>query len=120
MSSGYRDLTWAMRGHKRFKEGSWRLAVANGVDPLTGRRRTIYETVRAPGNRAGAKVADARLAELIAAVESGRYPEVRVKSGHGPSVDRTVNPHHFAGRGLYVIDLPPKNDPSPRCDSPSN
>jgi integrase len=75
-----------MRGHKRFKEGAWRLAVANGFDPLTGRRRTIYETVPAANNRAGAKLADARLAELIAAVESGRYPDARDTPGRGPSV----------------------------------
>jgi integrase len=75
-----------MRGHKRFKEGAWRLAVANGFDPLTGRRRTIYETVPGPNNRAGAKLADARLAELIAAVESGRYPDQPDTPGRGPSV----------------------------------
>lgn len=34
----------------------------------------MYEIVQAPANRAGAKAADARLAELIAAVESGRDP----------------------------------------------
>jgi integrase len=75
-----------MRGHKRFKEGAWRLAVANGFDPLTGRRRTIYESVSGANNRAGAKLADARLAELIVAVESGRYPERRDVAARGPSV----------------------------------
>jgi hypothetical protein len=75
-----------VRGHKRYKDGAWRLVVANGVDPVTGRRRTIYETVRGPNNRAGAKLADARLAELIAAVESGRYPEERADPRRGPSV----------------------------------
>lgn len=35
----------------------------------------MNETVHAPNNRAGAKAADARLAELIAAVENGRVPE---------------------------------------------
>jgi glutathione S-transferase len=75
-----------MRGHKRFKEGAWRLAVANGFDPLTGRRRTIYESVSGANNRAGAKLADARLAELIVAVESGRYTERRDVAGRGPSV----------------------------------
>ena len=64
-----------MRGHKRFRSGAWRLVVAAGLDPATGRRRSLYETVNAPNNRAGAKLADARLAELIAAVESGRAPE---------------------------------------------
>ncbi len=64
-----------MFGHKRYRDGAWRLVVAAGVDPGSGRRRGVYETVRAPDNRAGAKLADARLAELIAAVESGREPE---------------------------------------------
>jgi integrase len=62
------------------------LAVANGTDPVTGRRSTVYETVRSPNNRAGAKLADARLAELIAAVESGRYPDRREAPRRGPSV----------------------------------
>ncbi|MDA8379719.1 MAG: site-specific integrase [Actinomycetota bacterium] len=75
-----------MRGHKRFRAGAWRLVVANGVDPLTGRRRSIYETVRGSDNRAGAKLADARLAELIAAVESGRVPEPHEETRRGPSV----------------------------------
>ena len=61
-----------MRGHKRYRAGAWRLVVAAGRDPLTGRRVGVYETVHATNNRAGAKAADARLAELIAAVESGR------------------------------------------------
>ncbi|HYA45027.1 MAG TPA: site-specific integrase [Acidimicrobiales bacterium] len=60
-----------MRGHKRFRNGAWRLVVAAPNDPLTGRRRNIYETVHEPDNRAGAKLADARLAELIVAVSSG-------------------------------------------------
>jgi hypothetical protein len=65
----------AARGHKRFRSGAWRLVVAVDLDPVTGRRRSLYETVNAPDSRAGAKLADARLAELIAAVESGRAPE---------------------------------------------
>ncbi len=40
-----------------------------GVDPDTGRKRYLFETVRSPNNRAGAKAADAHLAQLIAAVE---------------------------------------------------
>lgn len=63
-----------MRGHKRFRDGAWRLVVFAGWDPATGNRRNLYETVRAADNRAGAKAADARLAELIAAVEAGRVP----------------------------------------------
>lgn len=87
-----------MRGHKRFKEGSWRLAVANGFDPVTGRRRTLYETVPAANTRAGAKLADARLAELIVAVESGRYPEQREKPGGGPSVAEVASAWQEANR----------------------
>ncbi|MGH3628105.1 MAG: tyrosine-type recombinase/integrase [Sciscionella sp.] len=64
-----------MRGHKRFRAGAWRLVVAAGRDPVTGRRLSIYESVQAPNNRAGAKRADARLAELIAGVEAGDAPE---------------------------------------------
>jgi integrase len=51
------------------------LVVAAGLDPDTGRRRSVFETVHAPDNRAGAKLADARVAELIAAVESGQDPK---------------------------------------------
>ncbi len=87
-----------MRGHKRFKEGSWRLVVANGFDPVTGGRRTINETVRAPKNRAGAKLADARLAELISAVESGRYLDHQEKPGHGPTVGEIAQAWQEANR----------------------
>jgi integrase len=66
-----------MKGHKRYRSGAWRLVVAAGTDPVTGRRRSIYETVAAPNNRAGAKLADARLAELVVAVESGQDAEPR-------------------------------------------
>jgi hypothetical protein len=64
-----------MKGHKRYRSGAWRLVVHTGVGPATGRRRSIHETVHGPENRAGAKAANARLAELIAAVESGREIE---------------------------------------------
>ena len=87
-----------MRGHKRFKEGSWRLVVANGFDPVTGRRRTINETLRPPKNRAGAKLADARLAELISAVESGRYLDHQEKPGHGPTVGEIAQAWQEANR----------------------
>lgn len=69
-----------MKGHKRYRSGAWRLVVASGREPLAGKRQNIYETVHAPNNRAGAKAADARLAELIAAVESGRQVERRPAS----------------------------------------
>jgi integrase len=45
----------------------------------------VYETVQAPNNRAGAKLADARLAEVIAEVESGQEPE-RLGRQKGPTV----------------------------------
>ena len=63
--------SWRMKGHKRCRSGAWRLVVAAGTDPVTGTRRSICETVSAPNNRAGAELADARLAELVVAVESG-------------------------------------------------
>ena len=63
-----------MRGSKRYRSGAWRLVVFTGWDPATGKRRNLYETVHGPENRVGAKAADARLAELIAAVESGATP----------------------------------------------
>jgi integrase len=66
-----------MKGHKRYRSGAWRLAVFAGIDPDTGRQRYLHETVHAPNNRAGAKAADARLAQLIVAVEEGRAPAAR-------------------------------------------
>jgi integrase len=66
-----------MKGHKRFRSGAWRLAVFAGVDPDTRRQRYVHETLRAPHTRAGARKADARLAELIVAVEEGRVPVAR-------------------------------------------
>jgi integrase len=66
-----------MKGHKRYRSGAWRLAVFAGIDTDTGRQRYLYETVHAPNNRAGAKAADARLAQLIVAVEEGRAPAAR-------------------------------------------
>jgi integrase len=64
-----------MKGHRRWRSGAWRLAVFAGIDLNTGKQRYVHETVHAPNSRAGAKAADARLAELITAVESGRTPE---------------------------------------------
>ena len=61
-----------MRGHKRYRSGAWRLVVFAGFDEETGRRVDVHETVPGLDNRAGAKAADARLAEIIAAVESGK------------------------------------------------
>lgn len=53
------------------------MAVFAGTDPQTGRQRYVNETVHSTNNRAGAKAADARLAELIADVENGRLPDRR-------------------------------------------
>lgn len=77
-----------MKGHKRFRDGAWRLTVPAPNDPLTGRRRNVYETVHAPNNRAGAKLADARIAELIVAIGSGQLPAPLAEqpSRHGPTV----------------------------------
>jgi integrase len=60
-----------MRGHKRFKDGSWRLIVDAGKDPMTGSRRQIFRAVRAPNTRAGAQAADVALARLVVEVTSG-------------------------------------------------
>ena len=60
-----------MRGHKRFKDGAWRLVVDAGKDPITGKRRQVNRTVRAPNTRAGAQAADVELARLIVEVTSG-------------------------------------------------
>jgi len=63
-----------MKGTKRSRSGAWRRKVFAGWDPGTGKRVDLYETVKAPNNRAGAKAADTRLAEMVAAVESGERP----------------------------------------------
>jgi hypothetical protein len=60
-----------MRGHKRFKDGAWRLTVEASKDPITGKRRAVNRTVRAPNTRAGAQAADVELARLIIEVTSG-------------------------------------------------
>jgi integrase len=58
-----------------------------GIDPETGRKRYVYETVRAPDTRYGAKKADARLAELIVAVEGGRAPSSRAPRANVVTMD---------------------------------
>ena len=75
----------AMKGTKRFRSGAWRLKVFAGWDPATGKRIDLYETVKAPNNRAGAKAADARLAEMVAAVESGERPSPKSPARARPS-----------------------------------
>lgn len=66
-----------MKGNKRWRAGAWRLAVFTGFDPETGKRVDVYATVKAPNNRAGAKLADAKLAEMISAVEAGQLGAAR-------------------------------------------
>lgn len=61
-----------MGGHKRFRVGAWRLTVEGPKDPITGGRRQVHRTVRAPNTKAGEKVADLELAKLIVEVESQR------------------------------------------------
>jgi len=78
-----------VRGHKRYRDGAWRLVVPAPNHPLTGRRRNIYETVHAPNNRASASAADTRLV-------------VAVSSGQGLMSDRRDRPR---GRGPNVADL---------------
>jgi hypothetical protein len=87
-----------MKGNKRYRNGAWRLTVAAGSDPLTGRRRTVYRTVQAPDNRAGAKAADAELASLIVAVESGRHPEEEEAPTRGPTVAELARAWQEANR----------------------
>src|SRR4029453_6037049 len=78
----------AMRGHKRFKDGSWRLIVDAGKDPMTGKRRQIFRTVRAPNTRAGphppagGNLADVELARLVVEVTSGEVsPSAHITVG---------------------------------------
>jgi integrase len=68
-------------GHKRFKDGAWRLVVEAGKDPITGKRRQINRTVREPNTRAGETVADVELAKLIVEVSSGTAPSSQVTVG---------------------------------------
>jgi hypothetical protein len=70
-----------MRGHKRFKDGAWRLIVEAGKDPMTGKRRQVFRTVRAPNTRAGEAAADVELAMLIVEVSTGGAPCSHVTVG---------------------------------------
>jgi hypothetical protein len=65
-------LAVAAGSHKRFKDGAWRLTIEGRTDPITGRRKQVHRTDRAPGNRAGAKAADLELAKLVVEVDSRR------------------------------------------------
>ena len=72
-----------MKGHKRWRAAAWRVTVFTGFDPATGKRVDAHATVRAPNNRAGAKLADAKLAEMIAAVEGGQLGAARSAPSSG-------------------------------------
>lgn len=61
-----------MRGHLRFKAGAWRLTVDAEPDPVTGKRRQLNRTVRAPNTRAGRKQAETELARFVTEVAAGR------------------------------------------------
>ena len=61
-----------MAGHKRFKDGAWRLIVEGPGDPVTGRRRHVNATFHAPDTKAGAKAADVELAKLLVKVDGER------------------------------------------------
>lgn len=52
-----------MSGHKRYRNGAWRLTVDAGRDAL-GKRVQLHRTIHAPDNRAGRKQADLALAAL--------------------------------------------------------
>lgn len=87
-----------MRGTKRFRSGAWRLKVFAGWDPVSGKRIDIYETVKAPNNRAGVKLADARMAEIIAAVESGQHPQPGRRAQDAMSVTELAERWEAANR----------------------
>jgi integrase len=58
-----------MKGYiQQRTKGSWRIAVDMGKDPVTGKRRQHFETVR--GNKG---IAQKRMAELMVEVEKGGY-----------------------------------------------
>jgi integrase len=61
-----------MRGYKRFRSGGWSLVVDAGKDPITGDRRQVHRTFKAPNTKRGAAQADTALAKLVAEVEAGR------------------------------------------------
>lgn len=60
-----------MRGSVRWRAGAWRIRVDLGRDPVTGRRRQVERTVRAPNTRAGRRQADDELARLIVEARAG-------------------------------------------------
>jgi integrase len=68
-------------GHKRFKDGAWKLTVSAGTDPVTGKRKQVHATVQAPNNGEGAKQADIELAKLVVEVASGRRAPSIIRTG---------------------------------------
>jgi hypothetical protein len=61
-----------MRGYKRFRSGGWSLVVDAGKDPITGKRRQVHRTFKAPNTKRGGAEADSALAKLVAEIEAGR------------------------------------------------
>lgn len=70
-----------MAGHKRFKDGAWRLVVSAGKDPVTGRRKQVHSTFHASNTRAGEKAADLALAKLTLEVAAGQRAPGVVRVG---------------------------------------
>lgn len=72
-----------MRGHIRKRsKGSWTVVVGLPRDPVTGKRRQKWETVR--GTR---KDAERRLAELLVQVDRGLFPQAAGKTTLGEFFD---------------------------------
>ena len=61
-----------MRGYKRFRSGAWSLVAEAGNDPITGKRRQVHRTFKAPHTKRGDAQADTALAKLITEVEAGQ------------------------------------------------
>ena len=99
-----------MTGHARVEEVPLRGVAAcrvHQLGPATGKRRNLNETVHGADNRVGAKAADARLAELTAAVESGATPAATT-GPTGPTVaqfadrwQRANKPRHDERTGIW-------------------
>jgi hypothetical protein len=62
----------ATRGYKRFRSGGWSLVVDAGKDPITGKRRQVHRTFKAPNTKRGGAEAGSALAKLVAEIEAGR------------------------------------------------
>jgi integrase len=61
-----------MRGHVRYRGGdAWQLVV-NAKDLLTGKRKPVFRTIRAPNTRRGRQQAETELAKLVTEVEAWR------------------------------------------------